>query len=600
MLLRLAALSTVLALLCGTARAGAPLPEPIRLAEQTHVDIYKKFSAAVVGLGCKAFIPQVNREGDYFGTGTVISAEGLILTSTTVIPKDAKEIKVYFTDGRVRAGEFKQSDEPCEGVLIKVDAKALPFMRLANSKEYKVGDPVYSWGNPYFTIQQDGAVSLSTGTISGMYNACSVDDQSRYVGAVLETDAAVNPGSDGGPLTDAEGNLLGIMSLAFTKTRWLGLAIPSSRLLEPLPELKTYTPAKRSALLIGPLAQVWAFQAAFAEIAERAGKATVSVRVVREDETEEPAPERKLESLKPLPPIPTPLRGPFEARRPAQGFSAGLLVSADGVIITAAYVVDDSTYKFRQPKEPLPKIKKICVYLPDGTRQDAKVLAAHKGYDLAALKIEAGAAGAAKKFSFVELQETKELTAGSAVALLGRSENPGNLTINAGRISAIKRFRDSCCQVSCLMNYGNLGGPLIDLQGRVVGMATGLHDETPWRQNCGVGFMLNAETIKRALPDLVAGKNGEPLKRAVIGVKGDENASDVKGARIVFLVPGGPAEKAGMKAGDIVVACNAKPIDDWLSLVRELRTVQPGQSVKVKVRRGTTDMDMTVESIAGD
>ena len=163
----------------GTVKAAsaASIPDSIKTAEKTHVEIYKRFAPSVVGLSCNGVVRANNNiKGNFFGTGAVVSADGLILTSTSVIPKDATEIKVYFTDGHIRPGEVKQSDEASEGVLVKVDGEKLPFMRLAPSGEYHVGDPVYSWGNPYFTIQQDGVVSLSTGEISGLYDASSVDD----------------------------------------------------------------------------------------------------------------------------------------------------------------------------------------------------------------------------------------------------------------------------------------------------------------------------------------------------------------------------------------------------------------------------------------
>lgn len=562
----------------------------LKAAEQTNIEIYKKFAPAVVGISCKGTPSGSPRETMFTGTGAVVTPDGLILTNATAVPKDAKEIKVYFTDGHVRVGELKAFEEKTEGALIKVEAKGLPCMRLANAEEYKVGDPVYSWGNPHFTIARDGVVSLSVGTISGLYNVSSVDNESRYLGAVIETDAAINPGSDGGPLTDSEGNLLGILSLSFSKTRWLGLAVPVHRLIETLPLLKPLGKAKRP-LLAGLAGQAWAIQKAMAEVSGKASLATVAVYALREGDAAEPPENRKTAELKLGESYPMQWRAMFEARRPPLGTSSGFLVAADGTVVTSAFNVDEQ--KVRQGANSVTrKVTKIFVYLADGLRLDAKLLGKDKFFDLAVLKIQ-GAQG--KAFPYVELCDSGALVQGSSVALLGRSEPPGEVTVNVGRVSATQRYRDTCCQISSMLDYGNQGGPVIDLQGRVVGMAAHLAEGTSWRQNCGVGFMLQAEHIKLALPDLIAGKVPEHRKQAVLGVQGDDGALDVKGARIVRVVPNGPAERGGMKEGDIVVQFNGKPIEDWLSLLTEIRAAEAGKTVPVKVRRDKQELELKVE-----
>ena len=578
--------------------------------EQAHVDIYKKLAASVVGINCKFPASGTRPAGSMFGTGTVISSDGLVLTDTTVVPKDAEEIKVYFIDGNVRTGVLKQSDESSESALIKVEASGLTFMTLADSNECKVGDPVYSWGNPYFTIKNDGAVSLSTGAISGIYNVCSVDNQSRYMGRILETDAAVNPGSDGGPLTDASGNLIGIMSLAFSRTRWLGLAIPSRRVIDALPELKSLHLVKRMALN-GPAVQAWAFQSALQLVSENAAKATVGVRVTREDEKEEPAANRRLEELKPqeiVPSEPANIRALKEARRPTQGVSSGFIIDPKGLVITSAFNLDVSSAinetpvplinrtngKLKANQKYLEKHKrqKIYVYLPDGIRVEASLLAEDKYFDLAVLQLK-GKAGTV--YPYVQLETDANLLQGSSVAVLGRSESPGDVTLNVGRVSATKRIKDTCCQISALINYGNQGGPVIDLQGRIIGMASHLAEQTPWRQNCGVGFMLQSSVIQKILPDLMAGKKVAQPKFASLGVQGDMGALDVNGARIIRVTPLGPAANAGLKEGDIIIEFDGVVIEDWLGLLRILHEQEPGQTVSLKIVRKNEKLEINIE-----
>ena len=565
--------AALLAAFAGFARA-AP-------AEESHARLYKKCAPAVVGLTCKAKLPD-GPEGDYFGTGAVVSADGLILTNTTVIPDGAREIRVYFVDGRVFPGQLTRSDAASEGVLVKVEARGLKHMPLADSSAAQPGAPVYSWGNPYFTIMRDGGVSLSAGSISGVYVVSSVDDQSRYVGPVLETDAAVNPGSDGGPLTDCEGRLLGIMSLAFSRTRWLGLAIPTHRLAQALPDLKKVglardTPRTPPELLA---------HSVLSQAARAAGEATVAVLAAREGEGDPPETLAR-EDLPPEKAYPRgPMRGVAEIRRPPGGAGSGFIVDAEGLVVTAASnVADPENVKAGR------KVKAIYVYLPSGQRVEAKLLGRDSFHDLAVLKINAPDG---KRLPRVALGSSSGLAQGRMVAALGRSEPPGRVTINAGSISAVGRYSGTCAQTSALLNYGNLGGPVVDLEGAVVGMASHLTERTPWRQNCGVGFVLVAEKILELLPALKEGKTVERPHRPFLGVQADMGALDVPGARVARVLPNGPAAKAGLRDGDVIVEFQGQAVDGWLTLLRAIRASAVGQEVTVKVMRDDDEVTVTI------
>jgi len=549
-----------------------PPPKPLKSGEDVHIDVYKRLNLAVVGITC---LPKeaTNTVGGYYGTGVVVTPDGLVLTDTTVIPKDAKDIKIFFADGTIKPATFVAYDGPSEGALIKFEGKNQVCMPLADSAKYQVGDPVYSWGNPHFTIQRDGIVSLSAGSISGIYQVSSVDDQSRYIGPVIETDAAVNPGSDGGPLTDAEGNLLGIMSLGFSRTRWLGMAIPTHRMVEAFAELKKLPLAKRPELhgdKAAPFVRTLAFQQASAV----PGKSTVGVRVVFEGETDDVPENRAKEVLKELKEYPRDAeRAPYEAKRPPQSVSSGFIVDAEGLVLTAAHNLDC-------PDKPAAKITKLYVFLADGTRVAAHVVAKDSSYDMALLKLE-GAATA--KYPAVEFAKIDALDQGKAVAVLGRSEAPGTLTLNSGTVSGRTRFPGYSTQISALINYGNLGGPVIDLEGKVLGITSRLNEKTPWRQNCGVGFMVDAAVIQRVLPDLKAGKTS---KRPILGVTADPNVNGVQGAKVGSVQPNSAAEKAGMKPGDVIVEFNGQMVVDFMGLVGDIQRVKLGDTVKMKIKRG--------------
>ncbi len=575
--------------------------EALKPTENRHTEIFNKFSPAVVGIICDT--ARVGPKGAmrYEGTGAVISPDGWIVSNITTVPADPTKIKVYFTDGHIRTAELKGVDETTEGALIKVDAKDLPYMRVSNSKDYKVGDPVYSWANSFQSIQIDGGVSLSAGNISGIYTASSADKESRYVGPVIETDAAVNPGSDGGPLTDSEGNLIGVLTLAYSRTRWLGLAIPSATIAEKLPDFKAIMKSRRTALDTPVQAPVAALQAAFEEVSESVGKAVITLRVVREfDKDEAPDDFRKLEVKANAV---SPERSGQEAKRPADGFATAFLVSADGVAVTAYFNLDDREVEStrrrirlnpldRDPVTKTNRVKKIFAYLPDGKRVEAKLLGFQKSNDLAAIKLDVPEG---TKLPFIEIPKSCELNTGSSMALLGRSEPPGGLTLNVGRVSGQCRMRNTCCQVNALMNYGNIGGPAIGLDGKLIGMAAHLTSETDWRQNCGVGFLLNSCEIQRALPDLIAGKQVEGSKHGFLGVQVSELHYDAEdGAHIGLVLEGSAAEKAGVKAGDVVVEYNGKRVKSWLLLTKITKSLNPGQTANLKVKRGGEMLDLKV------
>jgi S1-C subfamily serine protease len=553
-------------------------------SDEVHTHIYRQLASAVVGITCKRKDQRPDEPGEFFGTGTVVSPNGLILTATTVVPEDGENIKVYFVDGRVMPAEIRQVDKATEGVLLRIKAEKLTCMKLADSSTCKVGDPAYSWGNPFHTIMKDGMVSLSTGTISGIYDLSSVDDESRYVGPVLETDAALNPGSDGGPLTDADGNLIGIQSLAFSRTRWLGEVIPVHRVAANMPELKAVgLTAKVS--FDAAQSRAWAIERAMPKAVENVAAATVSIRVVYEGSKAKIPDRRADDKLETLAPYPRDARRNMrELMRPADAYASGVIVEPEGIVVTSAY-------NLSEPAGKKAKVKAIYVFLADGARVEAKLLGQDSFYDLAVLQLP-GEAG--KTYDSAPLASNGHLTTGKYVAVLGRSESPGSLTLNSGPVSATNRYQGSCSQINTMVNYGNLGGPVVDLRGQLVGLTVRLTERTPWRQNCGVAFMLNADTLRTILPDLKAGKKLEPPLRPYLGVEGDIGALDIKGARINRVRNGSPAEAAGIKNKDVIVKFNGVAVEDWPGLVRAIQSAKVDQTVKVKLRRGDQEVEVEV------
>lgn len=205
--------------------------------------IYQEVAPAVVGLSCLGDTrPEAagkdGTPGEYFGTGTIIDPSGLILTSITVVPARARDIRAYLSGGRERHARIVFSHPATELVLLALRQRtskpeAYPWITLGDSLTLSVGQPAFTLGNAFRSIQHDDQVSLSAGLISGYFRLREKHFQSAYVGMAIETSAPINSGMDGGPLLDSSGRVIGLLSLNYSRNRWLGTAVPV-HFLKPL------------------------------------------------------------------------------------------------------------------------------------------------------------------------------------------------------------------------------------------------------------------------------------------------------------------------------------------------------------------------------
>ena len=205
--------------------------------------IYAEVSPAVVGLSCLGNIDREAGEdggqpGQYFGTGTIIDPSGLVLTSLTVVPERARRIRAYLGGGRERRARIIFTEPETELVLLALrtrstEPETFPWIALGDSLTLSVGQPAFTLGNAFRSIEQDDQVSLSAGLISGYFPLREKHFQSAYIGLCIETSAPINSGMDGGPLLDDSGRIVGLLSLNYSRNRWLGTAVPI-HFLKPL------------------------------------------------------------------------------------------------------------------------------------------------------------------------------------------------------------------------------------------------------------------------------------------------------------------------------------------------------------------------------
>jgi putative serine protease PepD len=278
-----------------------------------------------------------------------------------------------------------------------------------------------------------------------------------------------------------------------------------------------------------------------------------------------------------------------------QATGSGFVVDETGVVVTNNHVVADA-------QGP------VVLSFSDGTTHTARVLGTSASYDLAVLRLNA------RNLPALPLGNSDSVVVGDQVLAIG---SPLGLsgTVTSGIVSAKDRpvtagggqgSGDSAyinaIQTDAAINPGNSGGPLVNLNGEVIGVnsaiatvGASLGGESG---NIGVGFAIPINQVRRTVEQLL--RTGS-AKFPVIGASLD-GAYDGVGARISTstsgghppLVPGGPAEKAGLQPGDIIVALDGKLVAGSSELIVAIRSKQPGDTVTLTVRRGGSRHDVRV------
>ena len=270
-------------------------------------------------------------------------------------------------------------------------------------------------------------------------------------------------------------------------------------------------------------------------------------------------------------------RGP--QRRGGQG--SGFIIDSDGTILTNYHVVDGA--------------EKISVTLSDGKNYDAKVVGKDQKSDIAVIKIDAG-----HHLPAANLGDSDRLEVGEWVMAIG---NPFGLdhTVTSGIVSAKGRNigsgpYDNFIQTDASINPGNSGGPLINLRGEVVGINTAIFSQSGG--NIGIGFAIPANSVKELLPQLrdkgkvVRGFIGTSVQKVTPEIADSLGLKQARGALVADVIKGGPAERAGLKHGDVIVEFDRKEIKDSSDLPIQVARVAPGMSVQIKVLRDSKEMTL--------
>ncbi len=258
-----------------------------------------------------------------------------------------------------------------------------------------------------------------------------------------------------------------------------------------------------------------------------------------------------------------------------RGLGSGFIISEDGYILTNNHVVERAT--------------DIDVILEDGESYEAEIVGTDPKSDVALLKINPK-----HKLPAVQLGNSKELEIGDWVVAIGNPFGLGH-TVTAGIISAKGRSLglgsyDDFIQTDAAINPGNSGGPLFNLEGEVIGVNTAII-----AGGQGIGFAIPVNMAKYVVNQLrdtgkvVRGWIGVMVQVVTPEIAESINLGESKGALVADVTPGGPAEKAGIKRGDVITEFNGTKIDEMSDLPKTVANNKPGTNSKIKlIRNGNT------------
>jgi len=280
----------------------------------------------------------------------------------------------------------------------------------------------------------------------------------------------------------------------------------------------------------------------------------------------------------------------------AQSTGSGVIVDPDGWIVTNAHVIEDARSVKVDVQQPDAAPPGSSILRPRSERLVAKVVGVDRETDVAVLKIERSGLPA------LELGDSELLHQGQLVMAFGSPlglENSASL----GVVSAVARQLKAddpmiYVQTDASVNPGNSGGPLVDAQGRMVGLNTMILTQSGGNE--GIGFAAPSNIVRTVYEQLR--KSGR-VRRGVIGVRAQTITPPLaSGLGLVFdrgvvlsdVTPAGPAEAAGLKPGDVVLTLDGKPMENARQFDVNLYRRVPGDSVTVSVRRGQQTVEAKV------
>ncbi|WP_428489606.1 trypsin-like peptidase domain-containing protein [Rhodopila sp.] len=258
-------------------------------------------------------------------------------------------------------------------------------------------------------------------------------------------------------------------------------------------------------------------------------------------------------------------------REQVAGAGSGFIIDPSGIIVTNNHVVDHAD--------------KIIVSLTDGRRLPATVIGRDELTDVAVIKVKS-----AEPLPAVTWGDSRRAEVGDWIIAAGNPFGLGG-SVSVGIISAEGRDLgsgpfDNFLQLDAPINPGNSGGPVFNMQGQVIGVSSVI--VSPTGASVGIGFAIPSQAVSRTVTQLLTTGS---IARGWLGVSVEDRDD---GVTIASLERSGPAAKAGIRAGDIVVAVNGDKIDSSRGLIRAVAVVPPGNGVRLTIRRQGHEIQVPV------
>jgi Do/DeqQ family serine protease len=267
----------------------------------------------------------------------------------------------------------------------------------------------------------------------------------------------------------------------------------------------------------------------------------------------------------------------------AASLGSGVIVSSKGYILTNHHLIEAAD--------------EIEVALADGKKLRARIVGSDPDTDLAVLQVEGGSLPA------ITFGEADALRVGDVVLAIGNPFRVGQ-TVTMGIVSALGRSQlniatfENFIQTDAAINPGNSGGALIDTAGNLVGINTAIYSRSGG--SMGIGFAIPASSARNVMEQII--QTGSVV-RGWIGVEAQEitpeiaesfRLSSTNGVLIAGVLRGGPAERAGLKPGDILVAIEGSPVKDPNSMLNLVAALVPGKPVAIQLRRESKNLEIQV------
>jgi len=272
-----------------------------------------------------------------------------------------------------------------------------------------------------------------------------------------------------------------------------------------------------------------------------------------------------------------------QQEQPAANLGSGVIVSPDGYILTNQHVIDGAD--------------QIEIALSDGRTTNAKVIGIDPETDLAVLKINL------PNLPTITLGRMDQTRVGDVVLAIGNPFGVGQ-TVTMGIISALGRNHlgintfENFIQTDAPINPGNSGGALVDVNGNLLGINTAIYSRSGG--SLGIGFAIPVSTARSVLESIITSGS---VTRGWIGVEPQDVTPEIadsfglkekSGAIVAGVLQGGPADKAGIKPGDVLTSVNGEAITDTTRLLNVIAQIKPGTDAKIHLVRKNKDMDLDV------